>query len=68
METYKGTITRLMTRKRYGFIRREDGNDVFFHEQGLVKPHFDELREGTPVEFLIADSPKGDRAIGVVAV
>ena len=67
METHRGTITRLMTIKRYGFIHKEDGTDIFFHEQGLINPSFNELREGMSVEFLIADSPKGSRAIGIVA-
>jgi len=68
METKRGTITRVMTFRKYGFIRQEDGSDIFFHKCGVVKPSFDELREGTPVEFLITDSPKGTRAIGIVAV
>jgi len=68
METHRGTITRLMTRKRYGFIRKDDGTDVFFHEQGVISPSFNELKEGMPVEFLVTGGDsKGTRAIGVVA-
>ena len=68
METNQGIIKRIMSIKKYGFILKEDGSDIFFHEQGLISPSFDELKEGMSVEFLIVDSPQGDRAVGVVAV
>ncbi|MGI1659611.1 MAG: cold shock domain-containing protein [Desulfitobacterium sp.] len=66
METQSGVIIRIVYKGRYGFIRKEDGAEVFFHELGVINPKFDELREGNNVEFLeISGHCKGPKAIGV---
>jgi len=46
----KGTIARLMDRG-FGFIKTEDGTDLFFHRNELDGVEFDGLREGQEVEF-----------------
>ena len=68
METKSGIIKAIISKGRYGFILQEDGSDIFFHKAGVLKPEFEELREGMSVEFFVAINPKGTRAIGVVAV
>ena len=57
METNQGIIKRLMTRKKFGFIIKEDGTDIFFHACGVINCDFDSLREGAPVEFFITSFP-----------
>ena len=46
----KGTIRRLMDRG-FGFIKTEDGTDLFFHRNNLEGVEFGSLRQGQEVEF-----------------
>ena len=46
----KGTIRRLMDRG-YGFIKAEQGEDLFFHSNSLEGVEFNSLSEGQEVEF-----------------
>jgi len=76
MESKSGTIRKIIFKRRYGFIRPDNGaadgtNDLFFHMNGVITPAFEELREGHPVEFYIVsdgDKQGRPRAIGIVVV
>ena len=57
----KGTIKKL-TDKNFGFIAREEGNDLFFHANNLVNVDFNSLQEGDTVEFEVIDTEKGQAA------
>ena len=46
----KGTIRRLIDRG-FGFIKTEDGTDLFFHRNNLEGVEFHDLSEGKEVEF-----------------
>jgi CspA family cold shock protein len=46
----KGTIARLMDRG-FGFIKTEEGGDLFFHRNELEGVEFNNLSEGQEVEF-----------------
>jgi len=46
----KGTIKRLMDRG-FGFIKPEQGEDLFFHSSDLIGVEFNSLSEGQEVEF-----------------
>ena len=61
----KGTITRVVRDRDFGFIRSTDGQEVFFHRNGLQQMDFDSLKEGPTVEFEIEQSEKGPRATNV---
>ena len=65
----QGTIKRLMD-KGYGFIAKEDGEDLFFHTADLEGVEFTMLAEGDKVEFEIGESDqgKGPKAINVKKV
>jgi len=52
-------------KKGYGFLSREDGDDVFVHYSAIEKKGFKTLKEGQPVEFEIQDGPKGPQAVNV---
>ena len=60
-----GSIKRLMRDRGFGFIKVDDGPDVFFHRSHVRDVSFDALEEGVPVEFERADSDKGPRATWV---
>ncbi len=64
----KGRVKWFNEKKGYGFISRDDGNDVFVHFSAIKKDGFKSLNEGDVVEFEIADGPKGPQATNVVVV
>ena len=64
----KGRVKWFNEKKGYGFISRDDGNDVFVHFSAIKKDGFKSLNEGDEVEFEIADGPKGPQATNVVVV
>ncbi len=57
-----GRIKKIIPDRGFGFVRADDGNEVFFHRTELTLVDFDQLEEGQVVEFDVVDSPKGPRA------
>jgi CspA family cold shock protein len=51
--------------KGYGFISREDGDDVFVHFSNIQATGYRTLDEGQRVEFDIGPGRKGDEAQNV---
>jgi CspA family cold shock protein len=67
-ERIKGTVKWFNAAKGYGFIGREDGEDVFVHFSAIQSDGYRRLEEGQQVEFTIEDGPKGLQAAMVVPV
>ena len=63
-----GTVKFFNTEKGYGFISREDGDDVFVHFSNIEGEGFKNLEEGQRVEFEIGEGRKGDEAQNVRAI
>lgn len=59
----KGTVQWYSARKGYGFVRGEDGKDVFVHRTALPMGVY--LNEGDEVEFEVEQSDRGPRAANV---
>lgn len=52
--------------KGYGFITREQGDDVFVHYKAIKGEGFKSLDEGDQVQFEVQKGPKGLQATNVV--
>ncbi|MBN2447539.1 MAG: cold-shock protein [Phycisphaerae bacterium] len=61
----QGTVKWFNETKGYGFIRADDGKDVFVHYTDIQSDGFRTLEEGQKVEFEITEGPKGPKASGV---
>jgi cold shock protein len=62
----KGTVKWFNDSKGFGFISREDGDDIFVHHTSISGSGFKSLSEGQAVTFDVEKTPKGPRAINVV--
>ena len=61
----KGTVKWFNNTKGYGFIEREEGDDVFVHYNAIEGDGYRTLNEGDEVEFEIGQGPKGLQATKV---
>jgi CspA family cold shock protein len=64
-EIQTGTVKWFSDQKGYGFIAREDGDDVFVHHSAIQEAGFRTLQEGERVEFTIEQGQKGPAAANV---
>ena len=54
--------------KGFGFIERENGEDVFVHHSAIQAEGFRTLSDGQQVEFEVVQGKKGPAAESVVAL
>ena len=64
----QGKVKWFNAEKGFGFIEREDGDDVFVHFSAIQSEGFKTLEEGQDVEFEIVDGDRGPQAANVVAL
>jgi CspA family cold shock protein len=64
----RGRVKWFNEKKGFGFISRDDGNDVFVHFSAIKRDGFKSLYEGDEVEFEVTEGPKGLQATNVVVV
>jgi CspA family cold shock protein len=63
-----GTVKWFNATKGYGFIGRDQGEDVFVHFSSLQMEGFRKLEPEQKVEFSIEEGPKGLQAANVIIV
>ncbi len=61
----RGKIKKMVRDRGFGFIRGDDGKEVFFHRSGLNAADYDVLSEGDTVEYVVQEGPRGARAENV---
>ena len=67
-ERITGTVKWFNSNKGYGFIERQEGDDVFVHYTAIQAEGYRNLEEGQEVEFSVEEGPKGLQAADVVAL
>lgn len=60
-----GIVKWFNSEKGYGFISRENGDDVFVHYSAINMDGFKTLEEGQEVQFEIVEGDKGPQATNV---
>ncbi|MGM8212489.1 cold shock domain-containing protein [Virgibacillus sp. W0430] len=63
-----GKVKWFNAEKGFGFIEREDGDDVFVHFSAIQSEGFKTLEEGQDVEFEIVEGERGPQAANVSAI
>jgi CspA family cold shock protein len=64
----KGRVRWFNEKKGFGFISKDDGDDVFVHFSAIKRDGFKSLDEGDEVEFEVSQGPKGLQATDVVVL
>ncbi|MBK7761842.1 MAG: cold shock domain-containing protein [Bacteroidetes bacterium] len=57
----KGTVKFFNEAKGFGFIKGEDGKEVFVHASGLTE----DIRENDEVTYDVQEGKKGENAVNV---
>ncbi len=57
-----GTVKWFNNAKGFGFITRDEGDDVFVHFRSILGEGYKTLDEGQLVEFNLTQGPKGFQA------
>jgi cold shock CspA family protein/ribosome-associated translation inhibitor RaiA len=66
----QGIVIRKFPEQDYGFIRMNDGRELYFHRNAVVNPDFDELEIDQPVrvDYVQNESPQGPQATTIEAI
>lgn len=62
MKREAGKVKWFNASKGFGFIQRENGEDVFVHYRAIRGDGYRSLNEGQVVEFVVKQGPKGWQA------
>ena len=61
----EGIVKWFDNKKGYGFIKREEGDDVFVHYSAIAGEGFKTLQQDEKVAFEVTQGPKGLQASNV---
>ena len=64
----EGVVKWFNANKGYGFIKREEGQDLFVHFSSINMQGYKSLIEGDKVSFEVEDTDRGPQAKNVVKV
>lgn len=61
-----GHVARLFKVRGYGFVEKDDGGEVYFHENSVLRKRFDTLEKGARVKFIEESGERGPQASTVI--
>jgi cold shock-like protein cspLA len=61
----QGKVKWFNSEKGFGFIERENGNDVFVHFSAILGEGYKTLEEGQAVNFEVEEGARGPQAANV---
>ncbi len=64
----EGTVKWFDDRKGFGFVERENGEDVFVHFSNISAEGFKSLEQGDRVSFDVEKTDRGLQAVNVAKV
>ncbi len=65
IEAAKGKVKWFSDQKGYGFIARDEADDVFVHHSAIQMEGFRTLRQGEDVAYDLKSTDKGAQALNV---
>jgi cold shock protein len=65
---YQGKVKFFNESKGWGFIKQDDGPEVFVHYSNIQAQGFRTLKENDAVEFELSEGAKGPQATNVTKV
>jgi cold shock CspA family protein len=68
MPKQEGQVKWFNTRRKYGFIVSKNDQDVFFHQDQILRSHGAKPREGQSARFHVRYALKGPEALNVELV
>ena len=64
----EGIVKWFSEKKGYGFIKQEEGQDLFVHFSSISMPGYKTLTEGDNVSFEVEETDRGPQAKNVIKV
>ena len=64
----QGVVKWFNASKGYGFVQRQNGEEIFVHFSAIQMDGYKSLKEGASVEFEVKDGPKGLFAENVISI
>ena len=64
----RGTVKWFNVKKGYGFITRDQGNDIFVHYRNIEGSGRRSINDGERVSFIVVDGDKGLQADEVMTI
>jgi cold shock CspA family protein/ribosome-associated translation inhibitor RaiA len=55
-------VSKILPRAGYGFLKSDDGREIYFHKNSVLGRAFPRLKVGTPVRFAEEQGEKGPQA------
>lgn len=62
---HRGQVARLFPWEGYGFLRDDDGKELYFHRNSVLREGFDRLEVGTEVRYAEEEGDNGPQASSV---
>lgn len=60
-----GRVKFFHDKKGWGFIEKEDSEDIFVHYADIIGEGYRTLSKGETVQFELIQGPKGEKAVNV---